>query len=72
VFQQCQSKDMWKTKSDKYIQVLIRSLATVLGALCSFLLRLLKVAPSYFQKYLVGYRDKHFVGYEDLFVFGIC
>jgi len=26
------------------------------------------VAPSYFQQYLVGYRDDNFVGYED-FIF---
>jgi len=66
VFQQCQSKDLWKTKLDTNKQVLIKSLETVLDTLCSFLLRLLKVAPSYFQKYLVGYGDKHFEGYEDL------
>jgi len=65
MFQQCKSKDLWKTKSVKYIQVLTRSLVTVLGTLCL----LMKMASSYFQRYLVGYRDEHFVGYEDYIYF---
>jgi len=61
VFQQCQSKDAWKIKSDKYKQVLTRSLATVLGTLCFFLFRHMKVTPSYFPQHLVWYRDEHFL-----------
>jgi len=29
----------------------------------------MKMASSYFQRYLVGYRDEHFVGYEDYIYF---
>jgi len=36
---------MYKIKSDNYIQEIIRSLATVLGSMCFFILWLMKVAP---------------------------
>jgi len=71
VFQPCQSIELWKAKSDKYIQVIIRYLATVLGTLCFFFCAL-NVAQLYFQQYLAGYRNKHFVGNEGLLFFGIC